>query len=430
MSFKLNLKWAIAAVIGLFFIYLIGTLLFFNATPKEKRITQHMESSYSVEDSGFKRESGLLTGRGWVENNAVEVFTLGEETYSSMLEDINNAEKSILKETYNYFGEDIGNRFAEALSDAARRGVSTHFLMDFVGSATAPGEYFNMMEDAGVQVVRWRQPSWYQLAQFNHRTHRKLLVVDGKSAYTGGMNTADPWLSEPAGDGYKDYHFRFQGPVVGELAAAFSENWVSAQGELLIGDRYYPEADSAGGMPMQVVISHPGEGKKQVRKLMMYALASARENVRIGSAYFFPDEMFIEAIVRAAERGVDVKLLMPGEKIDKSFVRYASQSRWGSLLDAGVRMYEYQPAMYHAKIMIVDDYFVSVGSTNFDNRSFRFNDEANVNVLDGDFGSTMAALFDEDLLASDEIGREEWEQRPFLQKMYGRLVAMLIGAYL
>ncbi len=430
MTLKVHLKWVVLAVIGLFLLYLLGTLLFFNATPKEKRVKEPIESSYTVKDEGFRIESGLLTGRQWVEHNDLQVFTRGEDTFSAMLEDIRNAEKSILKETYNFYGEEVGELFAEALAEASERGVNVHFLMDYVGSAIASGDLFDIMDDAEVEVERWRRPSWYQLARLNHRTHRKLLTVDGRYGYTGGVNTADPWLPDLADGGYKDYHFRFKGPVVNELSASFSENWVSSRGKLLLGDTYYPAADSSGLMPMQVVSSHPREGKKLVRKMLLYSLASAEETVRIGSAYFFPDDDFIEAIARTAERGVEVTLLTPNEDIDQPYVRHASHTLWGRLYDAGVNIYEYQPAMYHAKVMIVDEYFVSVGSTNFDNRSFRLNDETNVNVLDEGFGSRMAAYYDEDLAVSERISREEWEQRPVRHRIWGHIVSRVIGPYL
>lgn len=255
------------------------------------------------------------------------------------------------------------------------------------------------------------------MARFNHRTHRKLLVVDGKIGYTGGANTADDWLPDPEDGGYKDFHFRFVGPVVNSLQAAFSENWVSARGELLTGEMWYPASDSSGSVLAQVTTSHPREGKHIVRKMLLHSISSATDRVRIGSAYFFPDDGFIEALVRTQERGVQVQILVPGEEIDQNYLRYASQTLWGDLLKAGIEIYEYQPTMYHAKLMIVDDNFVTLGSTNFDNRSFRLNDETNVNILDEEFAAEMINYFESNLEESVLFTLEDWENRPLWQKI-------------
>jgi cardiolipin synthase A/B len=427
---KISLKKVVAAVLGLLVLYLLGTVLFFNATPKQKRITEPIQTGYSVTGPEFKRISGLIAGRQWVDGNSIEVLQRGQDVFAAMLDDISSAEKSITKETFVYFGDEVAAPFAKALAEAARNDVRVHFLMDFVGSVLASGEILDTMRDAGVNIERWREPSWYQLARFNHRTHRKLLVVDGRAAYTGGVNTADPWMPDLDEGGYKDYHFRLTGPIVNEIQGAFSENWVSSRGELLTGERYYPEPDTTGTLTMQVTSSHPREGQKRVRKMLLHAIASADESIRIGSAYFFPDAKFIQALVDAAERGISVTILTPGEKIDQNYVRRASHTLWDDLLKAGIRMYEYQPTMYHAKIMIVDDYFVTIGSTNFDNRSFRLNDEANINILDRDFGLKMAGYFGEDLDQSVQITLEDLKNRSLWHKFHGWLVAGTIGSYL
>jgi cardiolipin synthase A/B len=430
MKFKFSLKTILLSVAGLFFLYLIGTVLFFNAQPVDIRITAPVESDYSVRDDGFRLESGIVSGRKWVDGNNIEVLVRGKEIFGAMYEDIESSQKSITKETFNFFGDDVGMPMAEALAGAAERGLNVHFLMDYVGSVPAGQEKFDRMEDAGVDVVRWRKPAWYQLARFNHRTHRKLLIVDGAVAYTGGANTADNWLPDIEDGGYKDYHFRITGPVVSEIQGAFLENWVLSEGRFLLGEKYFSRQDTTGTLSMQVSSGHPREGEVKLRKMLLYALASARETVRIGSAYFFPDEKFLDALARTSERDVKVQILVPGEKIDQNYVRLASQSKWGKLLESGIEIYEYQPAMYHAKLMIIDDYFVTVGSTNFDNRSFRLNDETNVNILGSEFGEKMAGMFDEDLRDSKLITYEEWAGRSFMDKAAGWFIAWAIGSYL
>jgi cardiolipin synthase len=430
MVYRLRLKTILLYVAGLFVLYLIGTLLFFNATPKEIRVKQAVETGYTVRSTQFMIDSGQISGRQWTQGNHIDILTRGSETFRSMYNDIGSAEKSITKETYNYYGDEVGRPMAEALAEAADRGVKTFFLMDYIGSAMASSEYFEIMKEAGVRVERWREPSWYQIARFNHRTHRKLLIVDGSAAYTGGVNTADPWLPDPQEGGHKDYHFRITGPAVQELQGAFLENWISARGELLTGYEFFRLPDTPGDLPVKITTSHPREGQKRVRTMMLHAIASAGESIRIGVAYFFPDKDFIKALTSAAERGVKIQLILPGEEIDKRFVRLASQSLWGPLLEAGVEIYEYQPVLYHPKFMIIDDFYVTSGSTNFDNRSFRLNDETNFSVLSESFAAQMVEHFEQDLRDSELITYNRWRERPWWNKIRGWITAKLIGPYL
>jgi cardiolipin synthase A/B len=425
MKFNINLKTILYIVSALFLLYLLGSILFFNATPKEKRITEPITAVYSVQDEGFVRETGVLTGSKWLEGNDIEVLDRGSDIFDTMLDEIRNSKYSITKETYNYWGEDVATLFAEALAEAAKRGVNVHFTMDFVGSVLATDEQLKLMEESGVEVQRWRKPAWYQLSRLNHRTHRKLLIVDGKVAFTGGANTADDWLPPVEEGGYKDYHFRITGPIVQELQGAFSENWVAATGRLLTGESYYPSLQQTGNMPMQVSSGNPREGQKQIRKNKLYLIASAKEIIRLGYAYFFPDPAMIDALAEAAKRGVKVQTLTPGEKIDQNYLRFASQRRWDTLLKAGVEMYEYKPGMYHAKLIIVDDYYVSVGSSNFDNRSFRINDETNLNILDRSFAELMVQNYENDLAESDRFTIDDWENRTVWEKFAGWIVQVI-----
>ena len=428
--FQISLKTIILSVIGLFVLYLIGTFFFFNATPEPLRVTTPLEYSYSVKEPAFKTNSGILTGRRWVDGNNAIILSKGEDIFNSMYEDIREARNSITKETFVYGGEDVGTTMARELADASARGVNVHFIMDYIGSADATSDQLNIMEEAGVELIRWRKPSWYQVSRFNHRTHRKLLIMDGEVAYTGGANTADKWIYNLEDGGYKDYHLRITGPIVHEFQGAYSKNWVTSRGELLTGSKFYPQLEISGNLSMQVTTSHPADGAKQVRKMLLHAIASADESIRIGSAYFFPDNKFIQALVDAANRGVRIKILTPNDNIDSDFVRMASHTLWGDLLEAGIEMYEYQPVMYHAKLMIVDEYFVTMGSTNFDNRSFRLNDEANVSILGEDFARQMTERYEEDLTHSEIITIEKWENRSLFRKAYGWVIAKVIGVYL
>jgi len=418
------------AVVSLLLLFMLGMVLYFIATPADKRITDPIVSEYSVTDPGFKVESGIFSGRQWMEGNTIEIMGRGQQVFHSMLNDIGSAEKSITKETYEFWGENIATSVSLALAEASGRGVETHFMMDYMGSVKATTEQFEHMEEAGVEVIRWRKPSWYQTSMINHRTYRKLLVVDGRVAYMGGMNTADPWLTEMEDGGNKDYHFRLTGPVVNEVQGLFSINWVTSTGRLLSGDRYYRGAEPTGLVSMQVTSGNPLEGRMPVRKMMLYAIASASESIRIGTAYFYPDQGFLDALKAAAGRGVQIRMILPGEKIDKNYVRAATYTILEQLLESGIEIYEYLPAKYHAKVMIVDDYFVSVGSTNIDNRSFTLNDEANLNILNSDFGQEMAALFDEDLESSEQITEEKVRNRSLWSRISGWLTSNVLGSYI
>jgi cardiolipin synthase A/B len=419
MKLRLNIWFIPLAVAVLFFLYIAGGILYFNATPIDKRVTEAIVADYAVDEGGFLKESGLLIGRSWVTGNGIEILDNGEEIFETMLDAIRSAEYSITKETYNFWGENTGTPIAEELARAAERGVKVHFLMDFVGSRNATRDQIRLMEEAGVQVVRWRQPSWYQLSRFNHRTHRKLFVVDGKTAFTGGVNIGDDWRNPIEGGGFRDYHYKITGPAVQELQRAFSENWVAATGRLLTNSAYYPDLEPNGDKNMQVTTSHPREGQKMIRKMYLYAISSARESIRINTSYFFPDHDFLDALADASNRGVHVQIIVPGPEIDQAYFRFASKNRWKKLLKAGVEIYEYQPSMYHSKLLIVDDLFVSVGSANFDNRSFRINDETNLNILDREFAEERIQYFKKDLKDSRLYTLDDFYDRSAWRKFVG-----------
>lgn len=426
---QLNRRTIPIIILILFGIFLTGAVLFLNAIPKEVRVLESINAYYDVRDAGFQRESGLLTGREWVSGNSISVLENGEAIYSAMLDAIRSAEESVTFETYQFHEGTVGNEFAEALAGAADRGVRVHVLMDYLGSIDASDDQFEMMKDAGVELIRWRNPSWYQIARFNYRTHRKLLNKDGRIAYTGGANITDDWIGGIEHGAFRDFHYELRGAVAAELQGAFSENWVASTGKLLSGPAYYPELEEAGNLLMQVSSSHPQEGVKKMRKMFLYALASARESIRLTTAYFYPDQSFLDALEDASNRGVHVQILVPGESINKGFVRHASVNQWRGILEAGVEIYEFQPSMYHAKLAIIDDYLVSIGSSNLDNRSFRLNDETNVNILDDTFAEEMVRFYNHDLDHSESYTLEDWENRSLRSRLYGRM-AQFFGWHL
>jgi cardiolipin synthase A/B len=408
---------------------ILGAVVLFNALPKPKRVKQPLEIEYGITDPRFRHTANLIFNHPIVAGNRVEILENGAEIYPAMLKAITEAKHTITFETYEFWGERAANVFAWALAKAAEREVRVHVILDYIGSTRADSNAFEKMAEAGVHIIRWRKPEWYKLSRFNHRTHRKLLIVDGRIGFTGGANIGDYWLGYPATGGYRDNHFRLSGPIVEQLQAAFMENWLHATGEVLLDESYYPQLEAVGDTPMQVITSSPREGLHQMRKLFLYAIAAAKQYIRIGTAYFYPDTQMLEALEEAANRGVKVDILLPGDNIDKGFVRHASINRWRGILEAGVRLHEYQPTMYHAKALIIDDQWVSIGSANMDNRSFRINDEANVNIFDADFAQRLAAQMEADLKQAKPYGLAQWERRPWHKRLSGWL-SSLIGAHL
>jgi cardiolipin synthase A/B len=400
----------------------------FNALPLPKRMSVELELDYGVRDPQFRQSLHGLLHNPIVDGNSAELLTDGEAIFGAMLDDIAQAEHSVTFETYEFFGERAAGAMAGALADAARRGVRVHALIDFIGSTRASESKFELMEEAGVRVERYRGPVWYKLNQINYRTHRKLLVVDGQTGFIGGANIADPWL--PGGDDlpYRDHHFRLRGPIVANLQGTFAENWLNASGALIEGEAYFPTLHEQGDLAMQVVKSAPQEGRKRVRGTILYALAAAREEFTASTAYFYPDVEFLKALELAVQRGVRVRILMPGGSMDKGYVRHASINRWREILEAGVELYEYQPSMYHAKLITVDDYWTTFGSTNLDNRSFRINDEANVAVWDEDFARYVRGVIEHDLEQAERFTLSDWEDRPMRKRIIGH-ISSVFGAH-
>jgi len=353
----------------------------------------------------------------------------GEEIFESMLDAINQATLSITLETYEYWGEEIGGAFAEALAHAAQRGVTVHVIFYYLGSMPASADKFRNMKQAGVDVVRWREPSWYQLSRFNYRTHRKLLIVDGTIGFTGGANLADAWQGHPDSGGYRDNHYRIEGPAVANLQNSFMQNWLNATNQLLYTSDYFPILEARGELGAKVVDSSPQEGTHRIRLMLLLAIAASRDSIRLATPYFYPDEMIMDALLEARGRGVSIDLMLPAEGHYSTLVREASMNRWGDLLEAGVRIHEYQPSKYHAKLYVVDDYWVSIGSSNLDNRSFRLNDETNVIIMDRDLAASLAAIFERDLEHAKSYDLETWKSRPRMRRLLGWM-AMTIGWHL
>ena len=401
-------------------------LLYANLTASSTRLEHSIPHRYSPADSQFVRVMGSLLGPGMERGNRVTSLLNGDQVFPAMLAAIRSARRSITFETYIYWSGEVGQQFAAALSDRARAGVKTHVLLDWVGSGKMDSALLDQMEQAGIEIVRYRPLRWYNVDRLNNRTHRKLLIVDGRIGFTGGIGVADHWLGRAQDkDHWRDSHFRVEGPVVAQLQGAFMDNWIESRAEVLDGPDYFPLLEPAGTQNAQVFRSSPGEGSASMRLMYLLAIASAARSIRIANAYFVPDSLVVDMLVQARRRGVAVEIVVPGPVLDAQIVRRASRAKWGPLLRSGVRIYEYQPTMYHTKVMVVDDIWASVGSTNFDDRSFRLNDEANLNVLDAGFGQEQARQFAADQARSREVTLAAWERRPMTEKVQERFARLV-----
>jgi len=369
---------------------------------------------------------GSLLGPGFVPGNKVTALYNGDDIFPAMLTAIRSARRTITFESYIYWSSSIGRQFTAALTDRARAGVRTHVIIDWAGSHKVDRDDVARLRQAGVEVVFYRPLHWYQLDHFNHRTHRKLLIVDGLVGFTGGAGVADKWLGHAQDkDHWRDSHFRVEGPVVAQLQAAFMDDWLETQGALLDGPRYFPDLDHQGPQLGQVFWSSPKGGNGNLRIMFLIAIAAATQRILIANAYFVPDETTVDMLVAARRRGVDVEIIVPGPILDAQVVRRASRSMWGPLLKAGVKIYEYQPTMYHTKVMVVDDIWVSVGSTNFDDRSFRLNQEASLNIYDSGFGAAQAEAFMKDRAKSQEMTPEMWRHRSLVERLEEQVAGLL-----
>lgn len=389
-----------------------------------------VKSMPSSQDPFFSKSVGDLLDPAFVDGNHVETYQNGDEIFPAMLESIRSAKQTITFESYIYWSGTIGKDFAEALADRARAGVKVHVLIDWAGSGKISKDLLQIMEDAGVEVQRYHKPNLMNITRLNYRTHRKILVVDGKIGFTGGVGIADEWT----GNGldpkhWRDVHYKVQGPVVNQMQSAFMDNWLKTRPQVHFDETYFPTIKPQGKMKAQMFISSAGEGGSSVRIMYLMAIASAKKSIHLESAYFLPDKHVIEKLIDAKKRGVDVKIIVPGPYSDSEVVEHASRELWGDLLKANVQIYEYQPAMFHCKVLIVDRFLVSVGSTNFDQRSFRINDEANLNVIDASFANIQENIFERDLKNSKEVSFEDWRDRPLKEKLLGKLT-QIIGSQL
>jgi cardiolipin synthase len=420
---RLTVARGVGLVVAAAFLTLLGVNLFVG---NEARIVRPVRHEYPVSDPQFTRTLGALLGPPLIGGNRVDTLLNGDEIFPPMLQAIAAARRSIDFETYIYWSGDVGKRFADALSERARAGVKVHILVDWVGSQKMEASLLQQMRDAGAEIVKYHPLHWYTLDRLNNRTHRKLLVVDGRVGFTGGVGIADEWSGHAQDpQHWRDTHFRIEGPAVAQMQAAFTDNWTKVSGVVLHDADYFPEPAEAGAMRAQVFRSSPDGGADSMHFMYLLSIASATRSIDLSMAYFVPDDIAQGAILDALRRGVRVRILLPGEHTDAGAVRRASRALWGPILRAGAEIHEYRPTMFHCKVLVVDGRWVSVGSTNFDTRSFRLNDEANLNVYDAGFAARQEAIFEDDLRRGRRISYEEWASRPWTEKAWEHVLALL-----
>jgi cardiolipin synthase len=403
--------------ISLILLTLLVVVLALNFHTPEKEIQHQVEHDHGIRDPQFRREMGALLGPAVIPGNAIHALQNGDEIFPAMLAAIGAARRSITFETYIYWSGRVGEQFANALCERAENGVRVHLMLDWLGSQKIDHGLIRAMKRAGIQIVRYHALHWYTIGRINNRTHRKVLTIDGTLGFTGGVGIADQWsghAQDPAH--WRDIHFRIEGPVVGQMQAAFLDNWIKTTGNVLHGDDYFPDLDTVGDMDMQFFMSSPAGGSSSMRLMYLTAITAADRSIDIAAAYFIPDRLMTEELVKARKRGVRIRILVPDRHTDSQLVRIIARREWGPLLSSGAQVYEFEPTMLHTKMLIFDEFMVSVGSTNFDTRSFELNDEASLNVYDAEFAARMTQVFEGDLQRATPYGLEQWKQRPVVQR--------------
>lgn len=382
----------------------------------------------AITDSLFSRMMQLYTGLDLTPGNAAEEVNDGN-VYTRLWKDLRAAKHTITIQMYYSQPGAVADTMAVVLKERARAGVRVLFVLDAFGSMNLKKAWADSLTAAGVEIGLLRQMHWYSLHNATNRSHVRVVVVDGEIGYTGGFGLADYWLGDGKHrDQWRDSNARFEGPSVMGLQSAFASAWAECTGELIAGDTFFPKkafTTMDGGMKAGVFFASPTTGSTPAERFIALSIASARRTLYVANSYFVPDDDFRKLLEDARKRGVDVRILTVSKETDVKTTWWAGRSRYEQLLKAGVRIYEYQPAMMHSKTFIVDGMWGSIGSMNFDNRSLAFNNESNFVFLDAPFGARMNATFMDDLTRSTEITLAEFQKRPWYNRMIENAAALL-----
>jgi cardiolipin synthase A/B len=408
-------------IIGAAFLaWLIVVTLFTPAVP------YHLETRIDPDDEHFTHVLESACSATLQTGNSIEILTNGAQFYPAMLDAIASARETINMECYIFRPDEIGERFVQALTERARAGVRVAIVLDAIGSIRALWRCADTLRSAGCRVESYQGMHWYRLARLNNRTHRELLVVDGRVAFAGGAGVSDVWSkSAPDHAPWRDMMARIKGPLVADIQGALAENWLECTGEILTGRKFYKPNEEAGSSPAFVVRSSPSDRATTSRVLFQTLMESARDQLLIATPYFLPDRALRRGLVRTAKRGVAITVIVPGSHTDQRWVRLASRRLWGSLLRSGVRMFEYEGGMTHCKALVVDGLWSVIGTTNIDNRSFEHNDEVNVVVRDATVAARLMEDFQADLAESREVAADSWVARPLWEKLVGTVAWIL-----
>ncbi|MET7409723.1 phospholipase D-like domain-containing protein [Streptomyces sp. BPPL-273] len=365
----------------------------------------------------IRRRLERLIGIAATEGNALLPLRNGDEIFPAMLDAIRSAEHTVDMMTFVYWKGDIAREFAHALAERARAGVRVRLLLDGFGSRLIDSDLLAEMDRVGVQVAWFRKPAHLSPLKQNHRCHRKVLVVDEQVAFTGGVGIAEEWCGDARNPGeWRDTHVQVRGPAVDGIAAAFAQNWAECHEELFDDRDRFAEHSPHGDAVVQVVRGSASFGWQDMQTLIRVMIESAEERFRLTTAYFSPDAYFIELLCAAARRGVEVEIMLPGPHTDKRVCQLAGQHYYEDLLACGVKIYEYQPTMMHAKVITVDRTAALVGSTNFNRRSLDHDEEVMLAVLDAGFTATLDEHFEADKKAAEPIRKRAWKRRSVLQR--------------
>ena len=361
------------------------------------------------------------------EGNAIEIYRNGDQIFAPMLDAISSANRSIDFLTFVYWKGEIGIKFAERFAERARAGVRVRVLLDSWGAQTIERTLLDLMKDSGVNIQWFRPLRRLRPREVNHRTHRKILVVDERVGFTGGVGIADAWLGDARSESeWRDTHFRIEGPAVDGIRSAFIDNWSEADSHDFEGEvDQFPDQAQPGTTTLQCVRGNASSNGSDLKRLFQTMLQLAQHRVRITTAYFVPDEELCRLLCDGARRGVEIQLLLPGPFADKRFVQLEGDAEYERLMEAGVEIWNFQPSMLHAKIMTIDGMVASVGSANFNFRSLDCDEELNLVVFDTSFASDLDRHFDEDLERSVRIDPARWKQRSLTERSLERVVAPL-----
>lgn len=377
-------------------------------------VPPHLElPTLDVKRPAFAATLGAYTGTTVVGGNRVDILLNGEEIFPAKLAAIRKARQTINYAQYVFEDGQPAKDIADALAERCRAGVKVNVLLDGIGALAMPTEHRAVMTDAGCRVETYRPLSPFAIDRANYRNHRRILVVDGMVGVTGGSGISGKWSGNGRQQGHwRDTDVRLEGPVIEQLQGAFAENWLEATGVAIGGPDYFPRRrlDLKGPVDAQVVRSSPAGGSTAMYTMFLLALASAKRSIHITNPYFVPDDKMVNLLTGASERGVRVVLLIPGA-IDHNLVRQASRSGFGRLLKSGIQIYEYRPALLHAKTMVIDGVWATVGSTNLDHRSFALNEELNVAVYDAALAQRLEKIFEQDLTNSRQVTYRDWSRR-------------------